>query len=139
MLCADLGRGNGIGRYHGASCARLKRRADTLVGTAEAAASPEARRTALYDTVVLVPARNEEVGDPHVAEVPGRADAGALTCIIVVVNNSTDRTEDFARQFADDERTPPTVVLTSAQQPAQEGGRPQLRPRAGSGRPSADG
>ncbi|MDH6137852.1 cellulose synthase/poly-beta-1,6-N-acetylglucosamine synthase-like glycosyltransferase [Kitasatospora sp. MAA4] len=75
----------------------------------------------LYDSVVIVPARNEEVGVltslQSLAAQSRRPDL-----IIVVVNNSTDRTEDFARQFADDERTPPTVVLTLDNNPHKKAG-----------------
>ncbi|MFH8409775.1 glycosyltransferase family 2 protein [Streptomyces sp. NPDC018019] len=76
---------------------------------------------ALYDTVILVPARNEEVGVltslDSLARQSRRPDL-----IIVVVNNSTDRTEEFARRFADDENTPKTVVLTFANNPHKKAG-----------------
>ncbi|MGW2874181.1 glycosyltransferase family 2 protein, partial [Kitasatospora sp. NPDC001225] len=77
--------------------------------------------TALYDTVVLVPARNEEVGVltslDSLAKQSRRPDL-----IIVVVNNSTDRTREFAQRFADDERTPPTVVLNLDNNPHKKAG-----------------
>ncbi|MFE7589875.1 glycosyltransferase family 2 protein [Kitasatospora sp. NPDC057512] len=77
--------------------------------------------TALYDTVILVPARNEEVGVltslDSLAKQSRRPDL-----IIVVVNNSTDRTREFAQQFADDERTPPTVVLNLDNNPHKKAG-----------------
>ncbi|WP_116210349.1 glycosyltransferase family 2 protein [Streptomyces olivoreticuli] len=76
---------------------------------------------ALYDTVILVPARNEEVGVftslRSLASQTRRPDL-----IVVVVNNSTDRTEEFARQFADDEQTPPTVVLVLDDNPHKKAG-----------------
>jgi cellulose synthase/poly-beta-1,6-N-acetylglucosamine synthase-like glycosyltransferase len=63
-----------------------------------------------FDTVVVVPARNEEAGIltalDSLARQTRRPDR-----IIVVVNNSTDRTEDYARQFAEDPETPHTDVL----------------------------
>ncbi|MBD0746020.1 hypothetical protein BG418_30765 [Streptomyces sp. CBMA152] len=71
--------------------------------------------------MVLVPARNEEVGVftslRSLASQSRRPDL-----IIVVVNNSTDRTEDFAREFADDPHTPPTVVLTLDDNPHKKAG-----------------
>ncbi|GAA0486138.1 glycosyltransferase family 2 protein [Streptomyces sp. NPDC046215] len=76
---------------------------------------------ALYDTVILVPARNEEVGVltslDSLARQSRRPDL-----IVVVVNNSTDRTEEFARQFADDESTPQTVVLNFEDNPHKKAG-----------------
>lgn len=75
----------------------------------------------VYGTVVLVPARNEEVGVftslESLAKQSRRPDL-----IIVVVNNSTDRTEDYALQFAEDERTPPTVVLNFPDNPHKKAG-----------------
>ncbi|KPH97520.1 hypothetical protein OV450_5813 [Actinobacteria bacterium OV450] len=79
------------------------------------------RGTAVYGTVVLVPARNEEVGVwtslKSLASQSRRPDL-----IIVVVNNSTDRTEEFARRFADDEHTPPTMVLVFPDNPHKKAG-----------------
>lgn len=70
---------------------------------------PEQRPT-LFDTVVVVPARNEEAGIltslNSLAHQTWRPDR-----IIVVVNNSTDRTEAYARSFAAHPRTPHTDVL----------------------------
>ncbi|MEV6397230.1 glycosyltransferase family 2 protein [Streptomyces sp. NPDC051907] len=77
--------------------------------------------TTLYDTVVLVPARNEEVGVfTSLESLAGQTRRPDL--IIVVVNNSTDRTDEFARQFADDESTPQTVVLTLDDNPHKKAG-----------------
>ncbi|MFH8981360.1 glycosyltransferase family 2 protein [Streptomyces varsoviensis] len=77
--------------------------------------------TVIYDTVILVPARNEEVGVftslKSLATQSRRPDL-----IVVVVNNSTDRTEEFARQFADDESTPNTVVLNLENNPHKKAG-----------------
>ncbi|MER5886105.1 glycosyltransferase family 2 protein [Streptomyces sp. NPDC001941] len=79
------------------------------------------KRTTLYDTVILVPARNEEVGVltslDSLAKQTRRPDL-----IVVVVNNSTDRTEEFARRFADDESTPATVVLNLPDNPHKKAG-----------------
>ncbi|MCX4822886.1 glycosyltransferase family 2 protein [Streptomyces sp. NBC_01142] len=81
----------------------------------------EAGSAALYETVVLVPARNEEVGVfTSLRSLAGQSRRPDL--IIVVVNNSTDRTEDFAREFADDESTPPTVVLNFDNNPHKKAG-----------------
>lgn len=75
----------------------------------------------LYDTVILVPARNEELGVLTSLESLA-AQTRRPDLIIVVVNNSTDRTFDFAQQFADDERTPPTVVLDLPDNPHKKAG-----------------
>ena len=81
----------------------------------------ETTDTMLYETVVLVPARNEEVGVlTSLESLSGQTRRPDL--IIVVVNNSTDRTEDFARTFADDPRTPATVVLTLDDNPHKKAG-----------------
>ncbi len=81
----------------------------------------EAPDTAVYETVVLVPARNEEadllMSLDSLATQTRRPDL-----IIVVVNNSTDRTEEYARRFAADGRTPPTVVLTLDDNPHKKAG-----------------
>ena len=83
--------------------------------------SQAAGNALLYETVVLVPARNEEVGVftslRSLASQSLRPDL-----IVVVVNNSTDRTEDFARQFADDGLAPPTVVLNFENNPHKKAG-----------------
>lgn len=75
----------------------------------------------IYQTVVLVPARNEEDGVltslDSLAAQTRRPDL-----IVVVVNNSTDRTEEYAREFADDERTPLTVVLNFPDNPHKKAG-----------------
>lgn len=77
--------------------------------------------TPLYETVVLVPARNEEVG-VWTSLKSLSAQSLRPDLIIVVVNNSTDRTEEFARQFADDEQTPPTIVLRLDHNPHKKAG-----------------
>ncbi|GAB4055380.1 glycosyltransferase family 2 protein [Catellatospora paridis] len=70
----------------------------------------EPRRAMMFDTVVIVPARNEEAGIlTSLVSLAGQTRRPDR--IIVVVNNSTDRTEDYARQFAADPRTPATDVL----------------------------
>ncbi len=75
----------------------------------------------VYETVVLVPARNEEVGVlTSLESLAGQSQPPDL--IVVVVNNSTDRTEEYARRFADDERTPLTVVLTLDNNPHKKAG-----------------
>jgi cellulose synthase/poly-beta-1,6-N-acetylglucosamine synthase-like glycosyltransferase len=79
------------------------------------------RTEMLYETVVVVPARNEEVGVltslDSLAAQTRRPDL-----IIVVVNNSTDRTMEFAQQFADDVTTPLTVVLNFENNPHKKAG-----------------
>ncbi len=81
----------------------------------------EQTRRVRYETVVVVPARNEEIGIftslDSLARQTRRPDL-----IVVVVNNSTDRTEEFARQFAYDEQTPLTVVLTLDDNPHKKAG-----------------
>ncbi|GAA0621205.1 glycosyltransferase family 2 protein [Streptomyces crystallinus] len=83
--------------------------------------TPHVHGHALYDTVILVPARNEEVGVftslRSLAAQTRRPDL-----IVVVVNNSTDRTEEYANQFADDPQTPPTVVLNLDDNPHKKAG-----------------
>jgi glycosyltransferase involved in cell wall biosynthesis len=75
----------------------------------------------VYGSVVLVPARNEEVGVlTSLESLAGQTRPPDL--IVVVVNNSTDRTEEFARRFAEDEDTPPTVVLNFADNPHKKAG-----------------
>ncbi|WHM37272.1 glycosyltransferase family 2 protein [Streptomyces sp. BPTC-684] len=76
---------------------------------------------ALYDTVILVPARNEEVG-VFTSLRSLAAQSRRPDLIVVVVNNSTDRTEEYANQFADDPQTPPTVVLTLDDNPHKKAG-----------------
>ncbi|WP_157745006.1 glycosyltransferase family 2 protein [Micromonospora coxensis] len=72
--------------------------------------TPKPSGPTLHDIVAIVPARNEEVGIltslNSLARQTWRPDR-----IVVVVNNSTDQTEHFARQFAADPRTPRTDVL----------------------------
>lgn len=76
---------------------------------------------ALYDTVILVPARNEEVG-VFTSLRSLAAQSRRPDLIVVVVNNSTDRTEEYANQFADDPQTPPTVVLNLDDNPHKKAG-----------------
>ncbi|MEV6055731.1 glycosyltransferase family 2 protein [Streptomyces sp. NPDC052107] len=75
----------------------------------------------VYETVVLVPARNEEAGVLTSLESLA-AQTRRPDLIVVVVNNSTDRTEEYARRFADDEDTPLTVVLTFDNNPHKKAG-----------------
>jgi cellulose synthase/poly-beta-1,6-N-acetylglucosamine synthase-like glycosyltransferase len=91
------------------------RRRRGSVAQAEASGSP------VYETVVLVPARNEEVGVLTSLESLA-AQTRRPDLIVVVVNNSTDRTEEFARRFADDEHTPLTVVLNFPDNPHKKAG-----------------
>ncbi|WP_084718940.1 glycosyltransferase family 2 protein [Streptacidiphilus carbonis] len=77
--------------------------------------------TPLLDTVALVPARNEEAGVfTALRSLAGQTRPPDL--IIVVVNNSTDRTLDFAQQFAAEPGTPETVVLNLANNPHKKAG-----------------
>lgn len=77
--------------------------------------------TAVYETVVLVPARNEEVGVlTSLESLAGQTLRPDL--IVVVVNNSTDRTQEYARRFADDAHTPLTVVLNLDDNPHKKAG-----------------
>lgn len=75
----------------------------------------------LIDTVALVPARNEEVG-----VLTALRSLAEQTCppelIIVVVNNSTDRTEEFARAFAAEPGVPETMVLNFPDNPHKKAG-----------------
>lgn len=90
-------------------------------GAYEAPTEPTGRDTLVYETVVLVPARNEEVGVlTSLESLAGQSRRPDL--IVVVVNNSTDRTEEYARGFAEDENTPPTVVLNFADNPHKKAG-----------------
>lgn len=71
--------------------------------------------------MALVPARNEEVGVftalNSLAKQTRPPDA-----IIVVVNNSTDRTFEFAREFASRPGSPETVVLNLPDNPHKKAG-----------------
>jgi cellulose synthase/poly-beta-1,6-N-acetylglucosamine synthase-like glycosyltransferase len=82
---------------------------------------PRQRHVQPQDTVVIVPARNEEAGiltSLHsLARQTWRPDR-----IIVVVNNSTDATEEYARRFAADPRTPHTDVLLMPDNPHKKAG-----------------
>lgn len=75
----------------------------------------------VYDTVAIVPARNEEVG-VFTALGSLAAQSRRPDLIIVVVNNSTDRTELYARQFAEDQASPQTVVLNLPNNPHKKAG-----------------
>jgi cellulose synthase/poly-beta-1,6-N-acetylglucosamine synthase-like glycosyltransferase len=76
---------------------------------------------AAYDTVVIVPARNEQAGIfTSLNSLAGQSRRPDL--IIVVVNNSTDQTETYAREFAADPRTPHTIVLTMRDNPHKKAG-----------------
>ncbi|GAA2576388.1 MULTISPECIES: glycosyltransferase family 2 protein [unclassified Streptomyces] len=77
--------------------------------------------TLVYETVILVPARNEEVGVLTSLDSLSRQ-TRRPDLIVVVVNNSTDRTEDFALRFAEDESTPETVVLNIPDNPHKKAG-----------------
>ncbi|MDX3455783.1 glycosyltransferase family 2 protein [Streptomyces sp. ME02-8801-2C] len=90
-------------------------------GAYETPVEATVRETAVYETVVLVPARNEEVGVLTSLESLA-AQSRRPDLIVVVVNNSTDRTDEYARRFADDENTPPTVVLNFPDNPHKKAG-----------------
>ncbi len=77
--------------------------------------------TMVYEDVVLVPARNEEVGVFTSLDSLSRQ-TRRPDLIVVVVNNSTDRTEEYTRQFAEDPDTPPTVVLVLNDNPHKKAG-----------------
>ena len=83
--------------------------------------APAARPVAAYDTVVIVPARDEEAGILTSLQSLSRQ-SRRPDLIIVVVNNSTDRTENYAAGFAGDYRTPPTVVLNLRNNPHKKAG-----------------
>ena len=75
----------------------------------------------ICDTVAIVPARNEEIGlFTALRSLAGQSRQPDL--IIVVVNNSTDRTELFARQFAAEPGVPETVVLNLPDNPHKKAG-----------------
>jgi cellulose synthase/poly-beta-1,6-N-acetylglucosamine synthase-like glycosyltransferase len=81
---------------------------------------PEAG-VAQIDTVALVPARNEEVGVfTALNSLAGQTHRPDL--IVVVVNNSTDRTLEFAQEFAADPDSPRTVVLNLENNPHKKAG-----------------
>ncbi len=80
-----------------------------------------ARPVVAYDTVVVVPARDEEVGILTSLESLSRQ-SRRPDLIIVVVNNSTDRTEGYAARFATDPRTPATVILNLRNNPHKKAG-----------------
>lgn len=74
-----------------------------------------------YNTVVIVPARNEEAGILLSLKSLHRQ-TRRPDLIVVVVNNSTDNTEQYAAGYAGDPRTPPTVVLTLNDNPHKKAG-----------------
>jgi len=78
-------------------------------------------RAFVYDTVVVVPARNEEVGIltslNSLARQSVRPDL-----IIVVVNNSTDNTEAYAARFAAQWQSPKTIVHVLRDNPHKKAG-----------------
>ncbi|MGC0421894.1 glycosyltransferase family 2 protein [Embleya sp. AB8] len=81
----------------------------------------EAATPRILGTVAVIPARNEEAGVlgslNSLARQTRRPDL-----ILVVVNNSTDRTEDYAREFGEDPETPLTVVLSLPENPHKKAG-----------------
>lgn len=79
------------------------------------------RRGATFDTVAIVPARNEEIGI-LTSLVSLSRQTWRPDLIIVVVNNSTDRTDSFASWFAGDPGTPPTVILALRNNPHKKAG-----------------
>ncbi|MFJ4679233.1 glycosyltransferase family 2 protein [Kitasatospora sp. NPDC088783] len=78
-------------------------------------------RSARYDTMILVPARNEEAGVLTSLESLA-AQSRRPDLVVVVVNNSTDRTRQFAQEFADRPDSPPTVVLNLDNNPHKKAG-----------------
>ncbi|GIF07860.1 glycosyltransferase [Actinoplanes siamensis] len=74
-----------------------------------------------YDTVVIVPARNEEVGIMLSLKSLHRQ-SRRPDLIIVVVNNSSDQTEQYAAWYAGSDRTPPTVVINLTNNPHKKAG-----------------
>jgi len=71
--------------------------------------------------VALVPARNEEAGVLKALESLANQSAPP-DLIVVVVNNSTDRTELYARSFAESPDVPPTKVLNLPDNPHKKAG-----------------
>ncbi|WP_198045573.1 glycosyltransferase family 2 protein [Kitasatospora mediocidica] len=81
----------------------------------------EAATNDFCDTVAIVPARNEEIGVfTALRSLAGQTRPPDL--IVVVVNNSTDRTEQFAREFAAEPGVPHTVVLNLPNNPHKKAG-----------------
>ena len=76
---------------------------------------------ALCDTVAIVPARNEEAGVLTALRSLERQ-SRRPDLIIVVVNNSTDRTELYAREFAAEPGSPETMVLNLPDNPHKKAG-----------------
>ncbi|MCH0540344.1 glycosyltransferase [Streptomyces sp. MUM 203J] len=82
---------------------------------------PNAHREALHDTVVVIPARDEE------AEILGSLESLAAQThrpdlVLVVVNNSTDGTQRVAQEFATRPGVPPTRVLSLPHNPHKKAG-----------------
>lgn len=75
----------------------------------------------MFDTVVVVPARNEEVGVLMALDSLA-AQTYRPDLVVVVVNNSTDRTESIAREFASRPDAPYTVVLNLPDNPHKKAG-----------------
>ncbi|MFC5906721.1 glycosyltransferase [Streptacidiphilus monticola] len=75
----------------------------------------------LVDTVALVPARNEEIGVLTALHSLARQSVRP-DVIVVVVNNSTDRTLQFAQEFAAQPGSPETVVLNLPDNPHKKAG-----------------
>ena len=74
-----------------------------------------------FNTVVLVPARNEEVGiTAGLASLARQTHPPDL--IVVVVNNSTDRTEELAYAFAAEPTNPLTHVIVLDDNPHKKAG-----------------
>jgi cellulose synthase/poly-beta-1,6-N-acetylglucosamine synthase-like glycosyltransferase len=71
--------------------------------------------------VAIVPARNEEAG-VFTALRSLAAQTRRPDLILVVVNNSTDRTEHFAQTFAAEPDSPETVVLNVPHNPHKKAG-----------------
>jgi len=75
----------------------------------------------LYGTIAIVPARDEETGVLTALEsLAGQSSPPDL--IVVVVNNSSDRTEEYARAFAARTGVPATVVLNLPTNPHKKAG-----------------
>ncbi|MFE0643240.1 glycosyltransferase family 2 protein [Streptomyces sp. NPDC058877] len=80
-----------------------------------------APREPLHDTVVVIPARNEEAEILSSLESLA-AQTRAPDLIVVVVNNSTDGTERTALDFAARPDSPPTRVLNLPHNPHKKAG-----------------
>lgn len=71
--------------------------------------------------IAIVPARNEEAGVLMALESLA-AQSAPPDLIVVVVNNSTDRTELYAREFAERPGVPATKVLVFSDNPHKKAG-----------------